>query len=43
MKNKTSLEKDVTLVTFSWLKHCATRQKVAGSIPDGFTGFFSLT
>jgi hypothetical protein len=23
----------------SWL-HCATSQKVAGSIPDGITGFF---
>jgi hypothetical protein len=24
----------------SWLRHCATSQKVAGSIPDGFIGFF---
>ena len=24
----------------SWLRHCATRQKVAGSIPDGVTGIF---
>jgi hypothetical protein len=22
----------------SWLRHCATSQKVAGSIPDGVTG-----
>jgi hypothetical protein len=26
-----------------WLRHCATNRKVAGSIPDGVTGFFSLT
>ena len=24
----------------SWLRHCATRRKVAGSIPDGVIGFF---
>jgi len=24
----------------SWLRHCATSQKVAGSIPDGVIGFF---
>ena len=24
----------------SWLRHCATRRKVAGSIPDGVTGIF---
>jgi hypothetical protein len=24
----------------SWLRHCATNQTVAGSIPDGVTGFF---
>jgi len=24
----------------SWLRHCATSQKVAGSIPDGVTGIF---
>jgi len=24
----------------SWLRHCATSQKVAGSTPDGVTGFF---
>jgi len=23
----------------SWLRHCATNRKVAGSIPDGLTGF----
>jgi hypothetical protein len=23
-----------------WLRHCATNRKVAGSIPDGVTGFF---
>ena len=23
-----------------WLRHCATSRKVAGSIPDGVTGFF---
>ena len=27
----------------SWLRHCATSRKVAGSIPDGVIGFFSLT
>ena len=27
----------------SWLRHCATSRKVAGSIPDGVTGIFSLT
>ena len=27
----------------SWLRHCATSWKVAGSIPDGVIGFFSLT
>jgi hypothetical protein len=24
----------------SWLRHCATRWKVAGSIPDGVNGIF---
>ena len=24
----------------SWLRHCATNWKVAGSIPDRFTGIF---
>ena len=24
----------------SWLRHCATSQKVAGLIPDGVIGFF---
>jgi hypothetical protein len=24
----------------SWLRHCATRRKVAGSIPDYVTGIF---
>jgi len=24
----------------SWLRHCATSRKGAGSIPDGFTGIF---
>ena len=24
----------------SWLRHCATSRKVAGSIPDGVTGIF---
>jgi hypothetical protein len=24
----------------SWLRHCATNRKVAGSIPDGVTGMF---
>jgi hypothetical protein len=24
----------------SWLRHCTTIQKVAGSIPDGVTGIF---
>jgi len=24
----------------SWLRHCATSKKVAGSIPDGVTGTF---
>jgi hypothetical protein len=23
-----------------WLRHCTTNRKVAGSIPDGVTGFF---
>jgi hypothetical protein len=26
----------------SWLRHCATSQKVVGSIPDGVIGFFHL-
>ena len=26
-----------------WLKDCATSRKVAGSIPDGVIGIFSLT
>jgi len=25
---------------YSWLRHCATNRKVAGSIPDGVIGFF---
>jgi hypothetical protein len=24
----------------SWLRHCATNRKVAGSIPDGVIGIF---
>ena len=24
----------------SWLRHCATSRKVAGSIPDGVNGIF---
>jgi hypothetical protein len=24
----------------SWLRHCTTNRKVAGSIPDGVTGIF---
>ena len=24
----------------SWLRHCATSQKVVGSIPDGVIGIF---
>ena len=24
----------------TWLRHCATSRKVAGSIPDGVTGIF---
>jgi hypothetical protein len=24
----------------SWLRHCATSRKVAGSVPDGVTGIF---
>jgi hypothetical protein len=24
----------------SWLRHCATSQKVGGSIPDGVSGIF---
>jgi hypothetical protein len=24
----------------NWLRHCATRQKVVGSVPDGVTGIF---
>jgi len=24
----------------SWLRHCATSRKVAGSIPDGVIGIF---
>jgi len=27
----------------SWLRHCATSQKVTGSIPDGVIGIFRLT
>ena len=26
----------------SWLRHCATSRKVAGSIPDGVIGIFHL-
>jgi hypothetical protein len=26
----------------SWLRHCATRRKVAGPISDGVTGIFNL-
>jgi len=26
----------------SWLRHCATNRKVAGSIPDGVIGIFQL-
>jgi hypothetical protein len=27
---------------YSWLRHCVTRRKVAGSIPDGVGGIFQL-
>jgi hypothetical protein len=30
------------LTKYSWLRHCATNRQVAGSIPDGVSGFFSL-
>ena len=38
----------ITMLTFfnrgtrwrSWLRHCVTSRKVAGSIPDGVTGIF---
>jgi hypothetical protein len=26
----------------SWLRHCATSQKVVGSIPDGVIGFIDI-
>jgi len=26
----------------SWLRHCATSRKVAGSIPDGVIGIFII-
>jgi hypothetical protein len=29
-----------TLLVVQWLRHCATNQKVAGSIPDGVIGIF---
>jgi hypothetical protein len=29
-----------TLLVAQWLRHCATNQKVAVSIPDGVTGIF---
>jgi hypothetical protein len=28
------------LAVVQWLRHCATNQKVAGSIPDGVIEFF---
>jgi hypothetical protein len=28
------------LMVTQWLRYCATNRKVAGSIPDGVTGFF---
>jgi hypothetical protein len=31
------------LMVAQWLRHCATNQKVAGSIPDGVIGIFPLT
>jgi hypothetical protein len=30
----------VECVVAQWLRHCATSQKVTGSIPDGVTGTF---
>jgi hypothetical protein len=27
----------------SWLRHCATKRNVTGSIPDGVTGIFLVT
>jgi hypothetical protein len=28
------------LAVAQWLRHCATKRKVAGSIPGGFIGIF---
>jgi hypothetical protein len=35
-----TLELDIFAQYSSWLRHCATNRKVAGSIPDGVTGIF---
>ena len=34
--------KDICTLS-SWLRHCTTSRKVAGSIPDDVNGFFLLT
>jgi hypothetical protein len=31
------------LMVAQWLRYCSTNRKVAGSIPDGFTGIFHLS
>jgi hypothetical protein len=31
------------LMVAQWLRYCATNRRVAGSIPDGVIGIFSLT
>ena len=39
-QHKTHLQWTVGYAVVSWLRHCTTSQKVAGSNPDGFIGIF---
>jgi hypothetical protein len=38
--HKTHLQWTVGYAVVSWLRHCTTSRKVAGSIPNGFIGIF---
>jgi hypothetical protein len=40
LQHKTQLQWTLGYAVMSWLRHCTTIQKVAGSIPNGFTGIF---
>ena len=42
-QKQTNKPKAVRTAMAQWLRCCATNRKVAGSVPAGVSGFFSLT